>query len=69
MLTKLGQKFTDGFTKYMPSAYVFALLLTLLTGKLESQLTSGEGFLPICSTWSEVLTNNVCGDMGSYKQL
>lgn len=34
MLTKLGQKFTDGFTKYMPSAYVFALLLTLLTGVL-----------------------------------
>ncbi|WP_299116594.1 TIGR00366 family protein [uncultured Winogradskyella sp.] len=32
MLTKLGQKFTDGFTKYMPSAYVFALLLTLITG-------------------------------------
>ncbi|MBO6881331.1 TIGR00366 family protein [Winogradskyella sp.] len=32
MLTKLGQKFTDGFTKYMPSAYVFALILTLLTG-------------------------------------
>ncbi|MEO1032836.1 MAG: TIGR00366 family protein [Bacteroidota bacterium] len=32
MITKLGQKFTDGFTKYMPSAYVFALLLTLLTG-------------------------------------
>ena len=31
MITKLGQKFTDGFTKYMPSAYVFALLLTLLT--------------------------------------
>ncbi len=32
MLTKLGQKFTDVFTKYMPSAYVFALLLTLITG-------------------------------------
>lgn len=31
MLTKLGQKFTDSFTKYMPSAYVFALLLTLIT--------------------------------------
>ncbi|EDP70010.1 short-chain fatty acids transporter [Flavobacteriales bacterium ALC-1] len=31
MLTKLGQKFTDAFTKYMPSAYVFALILTLLT--------------------------------------
>jgi short-chain fatty acids transporter len=34
MLTKLGQKFTDTFTKYMPSAYVFALLLTLITGAL-----------------------------------
>ncbi len=34
MITKLGQKFTDGFTKYMPSAYVFALLLTLITGVL-----------------------------------
>lgn len=34
MLTKLGQKFTDAFTKYMPSAYVFALLLTLTTGIL-----------------------------------
>ena len=32
MLTKLGQKFTDAFTKYMPSAYVFALLLTVITG-------------------------------------
>lgn len=32
MLTKLGQKFTDSFTRYMPSAYVFALILTLLTG-------------------------------------
>lgn len=31
MITKLGQKFTDSFTKYMPSAYVFALLLTLIT--------------------------------------
>ncbi|WP_339753253.1 TIGR00366 family protein [uncultured Winogradskyella sp.] len=31
MLTKLGQKFTDAFIKYMPSAYVFALLLTLIT--------------------------------------
>ncbi len=34
MITKLGQKFSDIFTKYMPSAYVFALLLTLLTGLL-----------------------------------
>ncbi len=34
MLTRLGQKFTDTFTKFMPSAYVFALLLTLFTGLL-----------------------------------
>ncbi|WP_282043365.1 short-chain fatty acid transporter [Winogradskyella flava] len=42
MLTKLGQKFTDGFTKYMPSAYVFALLLTLLTGLLAIAFTESK---------------------------
>ncbi|TCK64794.1 short-chain fatty acids transporter [Winogradskyella wandonensis] len=42
MLTKLGQKFTDGFTKYMPSAYVFALLLTLITGILALTLTDAK---------------------------
>ncbi|MCT4630985.1 TIGR00366 family protein [Winogradskyella sp.] len=42
MLTKLGQKFTDSFTKYMPSAYVFALLLTLLTGILGLTLTDSK---------------------------
>jgi short-chain fatty acids transporter len=42
MLTKLGQKFTDTFTKYMPSAYVFALLLTLLTGLLALILTNNQ---------------------------
>ncbi|MCD2260821.1 short-chain fatty acid transporter [Psychroserpens luteolus] len=30
MLTKLGEKFTDIFQKYMPSAFVFAILLTLV---------------------------------------
>lgn len=40
MLTKLGQKFTDSFTKYMPSAYVFALLLTLIIGVLAITLTN-----------------------------
>ena len=33
-ITQLGRKFTDTFTKYMPSSYVFALILTLLTGLL-----------------------------------
>lgn len=42
MITKLGQKFTDTFTKYMPSAYVFALLLTLLTGLLALILTKSK---------------------------
>ena len=42
MLTKLGQKFTDGFTKFMPSAYVFALILTLLTGILALSLTDSQ---------------------------
>lgn len=42
MLTKLGQKFTDTFTKYMPSSYVFALLLTLLTGILALTVTDTE---------------------------
>ena len=31
MITKIGQKFADGFVKYMPSAFVFALILTLVT--------------------------------------
>ena len=39
MLTKLGQKFTDSFTKYMPSSYVFALLLTLIIFVLALTLT------------------------------
>ncbi|GGI57663.1 short-chain fatty acid transporter [Winogradskyella haliclonae] len=42
MLTKLGKKFTDGFTKYMPSAYVFALLLTLIIGVLALTLTDAK---------------------------
>lgn len=32
MLTKLGEKFTTLFQKYMPNAFVFAMLLTLLSG-------------------------------------
>ncbi|MGI9550779.1 MAG: TIGR00366 family protein, partial [Aurantibacter sp.] len=31
MISKLGQKFTDLFQKNMPDAFVFALLLTLIT--------------------------------------
>lgn len=31
MINKLGEKFTDTFQKYMPNAFVFAILLTILT--------------------------------------
>ncbi|MGB5270184.1 short-chain fatty acid transporter [Eudoraea sp.] len=34
MISALGKIFTDLFIKYMPSAYVFALVLTLFTGCL-----------------------------------
>ena len=44
MMTELGQKFTDSFTKYMPSAYVFALLLTLLTGVVGFFVVDAETF-------------------------
>jgi len=32
MITKLGEKSTHLFLKYMPNAFVFAILLTLITG-------------------------------------
>lgn len=50
MLTRLGQRFTDVFTKYMPSAFVFALLLTLITGLL-AMSTMGLGPLDIIQAW------------------
>ncbi len=31
MLTKLGERFTLLFQKYMPDAFVFAIVLTLIT--------------------------------------
>lgn len=34
MIQKIGQKFTDLFQKFMPDAFVFALLLTLVTAVL-----------------------------------
>lgn len=32
MITRLGEKFTDLFLKYMPNAFVFAIILTIITG-------------------------------------
>jgi len=50
MLTTLGQKFTDLFIKYMPSAYVFALLLTLVAGFLALVWTDAS-FIQVISGW------------------
>jgi short-chain fatty acids transporter len=36
MLTKLGEKLTDFFQKNMPNAFVFALILTIITGIIAS---------------------------------
>ena len=50
MLTNLGHKFTDAFTKYMPSSYVLALLLTLLTCILALIFTN-TGFIEVLEGW------------------
>ncbi|WP_370392164.1 TIGR00366 family protein [uncultured Winogradskyella sp.] len=50
MITKLGQKFTDTFTRYMPSAYVFALILTLVMALLALLFTDSTA-LTILEGW------------------
>lgn len=52
MLTKLGKRFTDVFQKYMPSAFVFALALTLLMG-LIALFWLGAKPLTIITGWYE----------------
>lgn len=50
MLNKLGKKFSDGFIKYMPSAYVFALLLTLIT-VISAYIFTDRSPIEIISGW------------------
>ena len=50
MLTKIGQKFTDLFIKYMPSAYVFALLLTLVAA-IMALIWTESSFMQVISGW------------------
>ena len=50
MLTKLGEKFTDLFQKYMPSAFVFALLLTIITA-ISAYFWGDAAPLEIISGW------------------
>ena len=50
MITKLGEKFTDIFKKNMPDAFVFALILTLVTA-LISFFWIGATPLKIIQSW------------------
>ncbi len=52
MITKLGEKFTDIFKKNMPDAFVFALILTLVTA-LISFFWIGATPLKIIQSWYE----------------
>ncbi len=50
MISALGKLFTDLFIKYMPSAYVFALLLTLFTG-LMALIWTDASLMNVLSGW------------------
>ncbi len=50
MITKLGERFTDLFRKNMPDAFVFALVLTLVTG-LVAFFWIGASPLKIVQSW------------------
>jgi len=50
MLTRIGEKFTDIFQRNMPDAYVFALILTLITAAL-SFFWVGTSPIKILQSW------------------
>ncbi|OUR93273.1 short-chain fatty acid transporter [Flavobacteriales bacterium 34_180_T64] len=50
MLTKLGERFTHVFLKFMPDAFVFAILLTLITG-VGAFIWLGSSPLEIITAW------------------
>lgn len=52
MLSKFGEKFTDLFKRYMPDSFVFALLLTLITG-IGAILFLEATPLKVISSWYE----------------
>lgn len=52
MITKLGEKFTTLFLKYMPNAFVFAILLTLIVA-LGAFFWLGTSPLKIITSWYE----------------
>lgn len=56
MLNKLGAKFTDLFQKYMPDAFVFALLLTMLVALISFFWVDASPLL-IVSSWYDGFWN------------
>jgi len=50
MLLKFGEKFTDIFKRIMPDSFVFALLLTLITG-LSAVIFVNSNLLEILDSW------------------
>ena len=50
MLLKFGEKFTDIFKRIMPDSFVFALLLTLVTG-LSAVIFVNSNLLEILDSW------------------
>ena len=50
MVNRIGEKFTNIFKRNMPDAFVFALILTIVTG-LGSWIWVGTGFIEILSSW------------------
>ncbi|MGS2726625.1 short-chain fatty acid transporter [Psychroserpens sp. BH13MA-6] len=50
MLKQLGESFTDLFQKYMPSAFVFALLLTLIT-MICAYIFMDVGVMDVITSW------------------
>lgn len=50
MITKFGEKFTDLFQKFMPNAFVFALLMTLFT-MVAAFFWTGSSPMHILSAW------------------
>ena len=50
MIKELGEKFTDIFKKNMPDAFVFALILTLISG-IGAWIWVGTSPLVIIESW------------------
>ena len=58
MIKELGEKFTDIFRRNMPDAFVFALILTLITG-IGTWIWLGTSPLVILESWYKGFTGQL----------